>query len=512
MKHVRVALLGGCLIVGIPLSLITMDMAPLHAAKNVVASGLVPFHERVIGLFVVAIWLVWFWSLVAVVVELWMTRRSEAVIARRNRLIALFVASLWTLLASSRSTPVSTPSTVIVVDVDPSPVSRSDGLMPLASVQTALIADYMLRRFSEERSRVARSLSRECEVAPLSRTSDFFWRFLRIQSEVTPDVRTAGIPLGVNQEGEVVVASGAVEVIGDDPKATAPVLEHLALATEAVGVDIDGRTLTRLVNDAHGWRLGTGERIQPFGLAEEDKQSFSRLMTECRGVREVSSPARVVPGDWLMCVRLLGPVEARWADDSEVRFRKSKPLELLTWLVTHPDRPTRGAARTAMWMIDVQSSYFNNVVSELRAVLVMGSDGGRFDLLDKTAQDRLVLDERVVSDADILRHALSRFRQDLTNESRLDLRAALSLVRGLPFAGADYLWPDPEGVTSNLVHLVMSASLEYADDALHRGDVDGVYFATDKGLRMFPGDEELLNLRALVARQGRPSVHGGRSG
>ena len=165
-----------------------------------------------------------------------------------------------------------------------------------------------------------------------------------------------------------------------------------------------------------------------------------------------------------------------------------------------------------MWMIDVQSSYFNNVVSELRAVLGVGSDAGRFDLLDRSAQDRLVLDERVVSDADILRHALSRFRQDVTNESRLDLRAALSLVRSLPFAGADYLWPDPEGITSNLVHLVMSASLEYADDALHRGDVDGVYFATDKGLRMFPGDEEMLNLRTLVARQGRPSVHGGRSG
>ncbi|MFM8867213.1 MAG: hypothetical protein ACKOFZ_02875 [Ilumatobacteraceae bacterium] len=508
MKHVRVALIGGCLIAGIPLSLLTKGMTPVRTASSVVASGLVPLHERAIGLIVMAIWLVWLWSLVAVVVELWVTRRSEAVIASRNRLIALFVASLWTLLASSRSTPVSSPSTAVVVDVDPSPVGRSDGLMPLASVQTALIADYMLRRFAEARARVTRRMVDGCEVAPGSRVSEFCWRSLRLQVEDS-NAPTQGIPVGVDETGSDVVVTGTVEVIAESGEVSAPVVEHLALATEAVGVVIDGDRSTTLIHDANGWRLSTGERIRPFGLSVEDKQSFSRLMAECRGMREVSSPARAVPGDWLMCVRLLGPIEARWADDSEVRFRKSKPLELLTWLVTHPDRPTRAAARTAMWMVDVQSSYFNNVVSELRAVL---GDAGRFELLDKTAQDRLVLDERVVSDADILRHALTRFRTDATDESRLDLQAALSLVRSLPFAGSDYLWPDPEGITSRLVHLVMSASLEFAEDARGRGDVDGVYFATDRGLRMFPGDEELLNLRASVLRQGRPSVRGGRSG
>jgi hypothetical protein len=165
-----------------------------------------------------------------------------------------------------------------------------------------------------------------------------------------------------------------------------------------------------------------------------------------------------------------------------------------------------------MWMIDVQSSYFNNVVSELRSVLGSTRFGGGHDLLEKSSQDRLILDERVVSDADILRIALERFRSDATNESRVDLRAALSLVRNLPFTGSDFLWPDPEGVTSNLVHLVMSASIEFAEDAVRRNDVDDVYFATDKGLRMFPGDEELLKLRAAVARRSQSSSRGERSG
>lgn len=509
MRHIRVALVGGSLIIGIPAGLVATEQLPLRALQDLVGSGLAPLHERVLGGLVVMTWLSWAWAVAAIALELRSTRRADPVLAGRNRLVALFVASLWSVLASSRSASPPSTSTEVVADVAPTPAERSVSLAVLASVQTGLIADYMLRRFAEERSRVTRSMVDGCEVAPLSRVSEFFWRSLRLQVGDRSGVHTEGIPVGVDEAGRLVEVVGPVEVIAGSREVAMSVVEHLALATEAVGVAIDGDQATTLVHDANGWRMGTGEQIRPFGLAEEEKQSFSRLMTECRQVREVSSPARAVPGDWLMCVRLLGPIEARWADDSEVRFRKSKPLELLTWLVTHPDRPTRSAARTAMWMVDVQSSYFNNVVSELRAVL---GDAGRFELLDKTAQDRLILDERVVSDADILRHALTRFRRHATDESRHDLQAALSLVRSLPFAGSDYLWPDPEGVTSNLVHLVMSASLEFAEDARARGDVDGVYFATDKGLRMFPGDDELLNLRALVARQGRPSVHGGRSG
>lgn len=104
--------------------------------------------------------------------------------------------------------------------------------------------------------------------------------------------------------------------------------------------------------------------------------------------------------------------------------------------------------------------------------------------------------------------SLTRYRDRITDQSRNDLRAALSLVRNLPFSGSDYLWPDPEGITSNLVHLVMSAATEFAEEALDRQDVDDVYFATDKGLKVFPGDEDLLRLRAAVARRTRVQALG----
>ncbi len=512
MKHIRIAFLGLALIAGIPWILIATDQTPFHALRGFWSRDLVSLQDRLVSILVMLIWFSWLWTLVSVVVELWSARRTDSVLSGRNRLAALFVASLWSLLITSRGSTDPTNSIETVVEEESSPKGKSVPWTAIASVQSILIAEYMLRRFSEERFRVARRLTSGCEVAPLSRTSEFFWRSLRIQvGDVSPD-QINNIPVGIDSAGHVISAEGPVMVVGADHEDDSPVREHLELAVEALGESaIKGQPIS-LIRDTHGWKTATGERVRPFALSEDDKHSYSRLMSECRGVREVSSPARAVPGDWLICVRLLGPIEARWADDSEVAFRKSKPLELLTWLVTHPDRPTRGAARTAMWMIDVQSSYFNNVVSELRTVIGSAGFGEERDLLEKSSQDRLILSERVVSDADILRIALERFRNAVTNESRVDLRAALSLVRNLPFAGSDYLWPDPEGITSNLVHLVMSASIEFAEDAVRRNDVDDVYFATDKGLRMFPGDEELLTLRAAVARQAQSTARGGKSG
>jgi len=512
MKQLRIALLGTSLIVGIPWILIAADQTPNRALTSVLSRDLSPVQDRLVSILILLIWLSWLWALMSIVVELWSARRTDAVLSGRNRLAALFVASLWSLLMTPRSSTSPMTSSDFVIEDSSTSKERSVPWTAIASVQSALIADYMLRRFAEERSRIARNLADGREIAPISRTSEFFWRSLRIQAENSSPDQIDSVPVGVDQSGHVVSAKGPVLVEGADHDDTSSVREHLALAAEALGVDVAGEQPVSLIRDTYGWKMATGERIRPFALSTDDKRLYSRLMSECRGVRDVSSPARAVPGNWLMCVRLLGPIEARWVDDSEVVFRKSKSLELLAWLVTHPDRPTRGAARTAMWMIDVQSSYFNNVVSELRSVLGSTRFGGGHDLLEKSSQDRLILDERVVSDADILRIALERFRSDATNESRVDLRAALSLVRNLPFTGSDFLWPDPEGVTSNLVHLVMSASIEFAEDAVRRNDVDDVYFATDKGLRMFPGDEELLKLRAAVARRSQSSSRGERSG
>ena len=65
----------------------------------------------------------------------------------------------------------------------------------------------------------------------------------------------------------------------------------------------------------------------------------------------------------------------------------------------------------------------------------------------------------------------------------------------MPFAGTGYLWPDAEGITSNLVLLATSAATELAGHFLSMGDIDGVFWATGQGLKVLPGHEELIALR-----------------
>jgi hypothetical protein len=98
----------------------------------------------------------------------------------------------------------------------------------------------------------------------------------------------------------------------------------------------------------------------------------------------------------------------------------------------------------------------------------------------------------VISDVDLLRTARANFNESGDTESVRFLRDALSLVRDLPFSGSNFLWPDSEGVTSNLVHLVYESSMTLADFARNSGQFELAEFAYGVALRMFPGDEMIL--------------------
>jgi len=211
---------------------------------------------------------------------------------------------------------------------------------------------------------------------------------------------------------------------------------------------------------------------------------------------EASRP--LVPTTWrertagrpTFVVRVLGPVEVEDAAGVPVTFPRGRSLELLAWLVTHPDRPTRSAARTAMWDAEVRGATFNNVVSDLRRSL--GTSDGRL-VLDRSPDDRLRLAPSVVSDAELLETALVRFRRSPDDGD--ELRTALGRVRDLPFAGSGYLWPDTEGITSSLVLLVVRATEALARSALDHGDIDEVFWATGRGLSVLRNHEGLVELR-----------------
>jgi len=212
--------------------------------------------------------------------------------------------------------------------------------------------------------------------------------------------------------------------------------------------------------------------------------------------RELLDRPRVpeASGGWRFMVRLLGPVDVVSPDGEVVAFERSRSVELLAWLVTHRRHATRMGARTAIWDIDVRNATFSNVVSDVRRGL--SSVGGEDEeWIARGTGDDLVLHRLVCSDADVLTAALGSSQARPSSEVIGVLAPAVELIRALPFSTTRYLWPDSEGITTALIMTAISASSRLAEAYLELGDDAGVYRATEAGLGVIPGHEELIALR-----------------
>jgi LysM domain len=202
------------------------------------------------------------------------------------------------------------------------------------------------------------------------------------------------------------------------------------------------------------------------------------------------------PPPWQLLVRLIGPVSVTDIAGGEVAFERSKTRELIAWLATHRGRATRTSARTALWEQDVRDATFANVVSEARrslARLVEPPDGEEW--VGRTMTDALPLHPLVRTDAELVEHALAVARVQPPDLAIRTLGPAVELIAGMPFEGTSFLWPDAEGLMSSLILLATSAAAELAAHCLSVGDVEGVFRATGRGLRVLAGHEELIALR-----------------
>ena len=195
-------------------------------------------------------------------------------------------------------------------------------------------------------------------------------------------------------------------------------------------------------------------------------------------------------------VGLIGGVEVQARTGEPGSFERSKTVELIAWLTTHRDRATRSGARTALWDLDVRDATFANVVSEARRALArLVPPPTDEEWVARTLTEQLPVHDLVVTDADLVADRLAHARVQPPSQAVETLRPAVELVRDMPFTGTSYLWPDAEGITSNLVLMAITATAEFAGHALSLGDTDGVFWATGKGLRVLPGHEELIALR-----------------
>lgn len=265
----------------------------------------------------------------------------------------------------------------------------------------------------------------------------------------------------------------------------------------------------RVVAHADRWELeafGEQTTIAPIGLDASGLHEVAALLDDAaepielpvpvfdRVVDVIDEPFEALPHD--IVVGLLGGVEVRSAAGELGIFERSKTVELLAWLATHRDRATRTSARTALWELDVRDATFANVVSEARRALgrlVTTPDGEEW--LARTLNESLPLHERVVTDADLVEQRLEHARLSAPSHAIDVLRPAVEMIRDMPFAGTSYLWPDADGITSNLVLLATTVTAELAAHALSLGDTETVFWATGHGLRVLPGHEELIALR-----------------
>jgi two-component SAPR family response regulator len=195
-------------------------------------------------------------------------------------------------------------------------------------------------------------------------------------------------------------------------------------------------------------------------------------------------------------VRLLGPVDVVDVDGEVVDFARPKAQELLTWLVLHRGAPTRQGARGALWDDEVGDATFANVVSEARRVLHRRRppDDGP-DWVARCHGELLPLRAEVTSDVELFRAALGRADALGGPLAMSWRRRALSLVRGVPFAGSTYRWVDTEALGSTLTMMVVATAVELAEQALEAGDVASAFWATEVGLGVLPGQEELVGVR-----------------
>ncbi|HEY4332880.1 MAG TPA: hypothetical protein VGM78_09940, partial [Ilumatobacteraceae bacterium] len=381
-------------------------------------------------------------------------------------------------------------------------IATALALSPMAEIAHLITCGLEPTHLSHPSTRAAASLDAALELAARSIGTT--------ASATSAALRT--FTLRARHQGGEAWEPAIVTAVGTDAEAAldAELLRLTAVGGRGLAVVLDRPVEGapwRLEQQATSWVLHPLElELTPIGLTADDVRSVEVLLDEADRPL-LNEPDPFLDGDlfadidrsemdWSLMVRVLGPVEVVDAQQRAADFERSKALELVVWLSQHRDRPTRTAARTALWESDVRDATFANVVSDARRALARLTppiDGEEW--VARTLTEHLPLHRLVVTDADLLGNRLAVARSQPAAEAIETLRPSLALVREMPFAGTSYLWPDAEGISSQLILLVTSAAAVLATHYLTLGDTAGVFWATGQGLKVLAGHEELIALR-----------------
>jgi DNA-binding SARP family transcriptional activator len=262
------------------------------------------------------------------------------------------------------------------------------------------------------------------------------------------------------------------------------------------------------------WRLNPlGIRVRPVQMAAEELRELAGYLCEADtaavpvevavegpsvgGVASDEVPAAPFQeAEWRVMVRLLGPVDVMNRGGEVEVGDRATALELLAWLVTHRDSATRTGAMAALWSgRDVDPRTLTNAVSGARLLLrtLAGEPPGGGEWIP-SRQERMVLHPAVVSDCDLLLDRVAFAKRVEADEAATVLAGALPLLRGVPLDGREWLWADEQFVASSLAVKAAGMAIDLATSRLRAGEVADALVATEAGLRIIPGHEELVRL------------------
>ena len=525
MKLIRVLTVGTAFLFGIPLGLSTYGLSPIALFSHFATLRQIMDVELLVRSCIgVLLWAVWIYGASCVVYQAVSFKRHGSIEPSERffaKSAAAFVVTLWLLTSQSTSKSLNQESAVDRSQVEISTSTQASrnahqSLIPSAFAVMALLS--MIE--GSHRRKLQLSVSGMYDE-PVSNGSRLFWSKLRFQAsassqnrEITqaPESVVITIPVGMNGEETVSLSIGVNDQISlnspDDLCAEEFGLylscclssSNVLVKTVNRGTSDSSSVCISLTND--GWRIDPGGVLfSPFVMRREEAETFQSLQKDLAKPLVNRSDNYNISriGDWQICVRIMGPVEIATRSWETLRFERSKSAELLTWLVMHRERPTRIAARTALWEVSIEDSTFNNVVSGVRRAI---NQNGQ-NLLGKESNDVFRIGSEVITDVEILQIAIENAEIKGGDQDFLALREALELVRDLPFAGENFVWADTEGITSNVVLTIITGALLLSDFYMSQQDLSGVFWATGQGLKALRGHEALIALRMKAHAQER---------
>ena len=513
MKRTAILVAGLGAFVGTPLVLVAIAGQPTElVTKLIVQWPLASASTRLLGSSVLLLWLLWLWVVLSAAIDVIRLRRGAVDLDRlTTRFMMVFLAAV-----SSVGIPrlMVTPTSLSTSEVDANSTEKAQRalLQPLGLMASLFAVSHVLMLLHDRRQKTVRAMRAGDRLAAVRGSDAMFWRALLLAATQSSNDEHCerGVKIPVGQRGDAVLTvpvrgGESIGVESSDPVGARAVVRHLQWMVESVSRNGHGPPVSvclglrdgqeiQIAQDELGWKLvSSGERFDVFGVSDDENAMVTRLLD--RASTTESRPRVHSSGSWRVLVRLMGPITIESHAGRKCIFEKARSVELLSWLVTHRERPLRSAARTAMWETNVQNATFNNVVSYLRTALQEYLEDSGIVALDKTFDEHLILHPSVVSDVELLEAALQSYTDEPSDQTRDVLRLMLGLVRDMPFLGADYLWPDPEGITSNIVHLIVSASQMLAEGDLERGNTKDVFVTTGQGLKVLRGHEGLIGLR-----------------